>query len=140
MSEYYIGQIFETGYPMQAAEWCEQHNSYIDEIETIDGNRRFEIKALPSLTPEQMLKEYDDAMEQYLYQTRFDRGYNTREPDVYFNSSVPRWKQDAADWIAFRDQVMNYALQVQNDYNVTGTMPSLEDFIANMPVIHWSSL
>lgn len=39
-----INQIFENIYPIEAAEWCNANNCYIEEIESIDGVRRFEIK------------------------------------------------------------------------------------------------
>lgn len=51
--EYYIGQIFEEMYPPEAAEWCNNGNGYIEEIEPLKGVRRFEIKAVPELTPEE---------------------------------------------------------------------------------------
>ena len=39
-----LGQIFKNTYPIEAAEWCNANNCYIEEIEPIDGVRRFEIK------------------------------------------------------------------------------------------------
>ena len=39
-----LGQIFENTYPIEAAEWCNANNCYIEEIEPIDGVRRFEVK------------------------------------------------------------------------------------------------
>jgi hypothetical protein len=42
--EYYIGQIFEKIYPTEAADWCNNNNAYIDEIEPQGNTRRFEIK------------------------------------------------------------------------------------------------
>ena len=39
-----IGQIFENTYPIEVAEWCNANTCYIEEIEPIDGVRRFEIK------------------------------------------------------------------------------------------------
>lgn len=39
-----IGTIFKNTYPVEAAEWCNANNCYIEEIEPIDGVRRFEIK------------------------------------------------------------------------------------------------
>lgn len=44
MEEYYIGQIFEGIYPPEAAEWCNNNNAYIVEIEPKGKIRRFEIK------------------------------------------------------------------------------------------------
>lgn len=86
------------------------------------------------------LAEYDAIMEKYLAAVRVARGYTTREPDCYANSSNPRWKQDAADWIAFRDAVMEYGLAVMNEYSATGKAPSLEDFKKGLPLIKWSAV
>ena len=44
--DYYIGQIFETIYTPECAEWCNNNDCYINEIEPLeDGTRRFEIKS-----------------------------------------------------------------------------------------------
>lgn len=51
MAEYYIGQIFNEMYPTEAAEWCNDNQAYIDEIEPLNNVRRFEIKAMPLPTP-----------------------------------------------------------------------------------------
>lgn len=39
-----IGQIFENTYTIEVAEWCNANNCYIEEIEPLDGVRRFEVK------------------------------------------------------------------------------------------------
>lgn len=82
--------------------------------------------------------DYDLAMEKYLYDTRVARGYTAREPDFYLNSTVARWAQDAADWVKFRDEVMLYALEVQNSFAATGNAPAMAEFLAAMPEINWS--
>jgi hypothetical protein len=82
--------------------------------------------------------DYDNAMEDYLRSVRSERGYTTREPDDYFGSSVPRWSQDAKDWVAFRDAVMTYALDVINTYTKTGNAPTLAEFKAGFPRIVWT--
>lgn len=51
--DYYIGQIFTEMYPPEAAAWCNEHNCYIEEIEPENEVRRFEILAVPELTPEE---------------------------------------------------------------------------------------
>lgn len=82
--------------------------------------------------------DYDQAMEDYLRSVRSDRGYTTREPDDYFGSSNPRWSQDAKDWVAFRDAVMTYALDVINIYTKTGNAPTLSEFKAGFPKMVWT--
>ena len=82
--------------------------------------------------------DYDSAMEDYLREVRVERGYTTREPDDYFGSSNPRWAQDAKDWVAFRDAVMTYALEVINTYTKTGNAPTLAEFKAGFPKMVWT--
>lgn len=87
---------------------------------------------------EETIQDYDNAMENYLRETRFARGYTLREPSDYKDSSVARWKQDAIDWIAFRDAVLVYGLEVENTAQQTGVIPSMQEFLAGMPVITWT--
>lgn len=83
-------------------------------------------------------EDYDRALEKHLLDERVARGYTTREPDTYINSEVPRWKQDALDWVAHKDVVMLYALQVQNDYKEGLPVPTLEQFKTQLPKIQWT--
>ena len=48
-----IGQIFEEKYPPEVAIWCNNNNAYIEEIEPLDGHRRFQVVAIPAPTPEE---------------------------------------------------------------------------------------
>ena len=50
--------------------------------------------------PPPTVADYDKAMEDHLLAERSARGYTTREPSDYKDSTVPRWAQDASDWIA----------------------------------------
>lgn len=60
-------------------------------------------------------------------------------PDGYANSSVPRWKQDAEDWVAHRDAVMTYALTLMNEVEAgIRPAPTMDEFKAGLPVIEWS--
>lgn len=88
--------------------------------------------------PQPVLADYDKAMEAHLLAERSARGYTLREPSDYKDSSVPRWAQDALDWIAHRDAVMLYGLEVMNHYAETGEAPTLEEFKAALPVIEWT--
>lgn len=46
-----IGQIFEGEYPPEAAVWCTTHGDrWIEEIEAVDGLRRFKIVKAPEPT------------------------------------------------------------------------------------------
>ena len=84
------------------------------------------------------VEDYDAAMEDYIREVRIARGYTTREPGDYIGSSNPRWAQDAKDWVAFRDAVMTYALDIINTYTKTGNAPTLAAFKAGFPKMVWS--
>ena len=84
------------------------------------------------------VEEYDQVMEDYITQTRMDRGYTTREPSAYANSSVPRFAQDAKDWQKFLDETMLYGMKVRNEYASTGIAPSIDEFKENLPKIVWT--
>lgn len=70
--EFYVGQIFEEMYPPEAAEWCNENNAQIIELEPKDDTRQFQIEELKPYQPteleiaqaelcatEQQLKELD---------------------------------------------------------------------------------
>lgn len=84
------------------------------------------------------VQDYDNALQQHIYQTRCDRGYTTRQPSYYQNSSVLRWRQDAKDWVSFLDSCMLYGLQVQNNYKQGKEVPTLLEFMQNLPKIVWT--
>lgn len=116
------------------------------EERTVDGKTSivpvFDIVAIDpsdSSSVAAVLAQYDDAMERYLQFVRDERGYTSREPSDYALSQNQRWHQDALDWIAFRDDVMSYALGVMNEFKSSGRAVSVEDFIAGMPRITWTA-
>lgn len=100
-----------------------------------DGRRYFAGEEPPRPAD---VADYDSAMEEYLMETRFARGYTTREPSDYSGSSVERWAQDAADWIRFRDSVMLYALSVENAVSAGQTPPTVDEFKAGFPTVEWT--
>ena len=92
-----------------------------------------------AIDPPPTLADFDAAMEQHLYDERAARGYTTREPDAYLNSSVPRWAQDARDWVAHRDAVMAYALALMNQVeDGERDAPTMAEFRAGLPTISWT--
>ena len=82
--------------------------------------------------------DYDDAMEQHLTAERTARGYTTREPTLYANSANVRWRQDAEDWSKHIDEVMSYAMKVENDYIQGLPVPTLARFKNELPKIKWT--
>lgn len=54
MEQFYIGQIFENEYPIEAADFCNRRGDcYITEIEAADEVRRFQIVEVPEETEEE---------------------------------------------------------------------------------------
>lgn len=51
MEEFYIGQKFNEEYPPEAAYWCNDNNAYINEIEPVEGIRRFQILEVEPYVP-----------------------------------------------------------------------------------------
>ena len=90
--------------------------------------------------PPPTVKAYDATMEAYLRAERSARGYTTREPDAYLESSNVRWAQDARDWVAHRDAVMSYALDVMNAVKAgLREPPTMEEFRAGFPKVVWTA-
>lgn len=82
--------------------------------------------------------DFNAALEQHLRNERTARGYDEREPSDYKDSGIQRWRQDALDWIAYRDAVMMYGLAILNEWKATGVEPSYDEFVANLPRITWT--
>ena len=117
---------YKEGYRYDPVGWVEDENG-----KTV--TRIFEEhKVYPSV------EEYDQVMEDYITQTRMERGYTTREPSAYANSSVPRFAQDAKDWQKFLDETMLYGMKVRDEYASTGIAPTIDEFKENLPKIVWT--
>ena len=90
------------------------------------------------LSVEELTALYDSAMEEHLDAEKAERGYTKREPSDYANSTVPRYKQDADDWTKHRDAVMLYGLDILNKAARGEPVPTIAEFKAALPVIHWT--
>lgn len=76
---YQIGQIFEGGYPPEAAVFCnDSGKAYIKEIEPVEGVRRFQIVAVPEPTDEEVAE-----------QVRAERDRKLAETDWYMMPDYP---------------------------------------------------
>lgn len=73
-----IGQIFENTYGPEVAQWCNDNNAYIDEIEPQNGVRRFQIVAVPEPTDDELAS-----------QVRTDRDRRIAETDWYMMPDYP---------------------------------------------------
>lgn len=67
--EFYIGQKFIEEYPFEAALWCnETGESFIEEVESENGKRMFEIKQLPEPSEQDLLDIEIDKIKMELYE------------------------------------------------------------------------
>ena len=120
-----------SGSPDRGYEWAEDGYTVEDGIAY---KKWKQVKAPPP-----SLEEFDRAMEEHLIGERSERGYTTREPDSYLTSANPRWSQDARDWVAHRDEVMAYALELINEVQ-SGQRepPTMDEFVEGLPNIVWT--
>lgn len=119
---------------------AEPHDGFrakIDGYELKDGKWTTKWVYEP-LSFEELTRLYDGAMESHLDAEKAERGYTKREPSDYANSTVPRYKQDADDWTKHRDSVMLYGLDILNKAARGEPVPTLAEFKAALPVIHWT--
>lgn len=82
--------------------------------------------------------DYDAAMERHLKHEQETRGYTTRSPVEYANSTNARWAQDAKDWVAHVTSVMEYALEIENRAKHGESVPTVDEFVAGLPKIVWT--
>lgn len=78
MTDFFIGQIFIDEYPVEAADWVNKNNCYIDPIEPENGHQRFQIFGIPLPTAADRKK----AFLQDFFKVK-DIGYYRRKPKGY---------------------------------------------------------
>lgn len=117
-----------------SAEPREGYRAKSDGYELVDGKWATKWVYEP-LSVEELTALYDGAMEAHLDVEKAERGYTDREPSDYAGSSILQWASDAKVWIAFRDKVMVYGLQVINHYKKTGDIPTMSEFKAALAAI-----
>ena len=87
-----IGQVFEESYPPEAAVWCnESGKAYIEELESGGDMRRFQIKAVPAPTKEELAQS-----------VRSQRDALIAETDYLILPDYPLSEEDRAIVIRYR--------------------------------------
>lgn len=121
-----IGQIFEEMYPPEAADWCNENgNAYIEEIESQDGVRRFQIVAVPEPTFEEQVEA--------AYQT-FDSNVEKRLNDF---AATRRYASIYTACNARDSQIEKYAAEGAYCFKMWGeTYAKCEELLAEyMPAV-----
>lgn len=137
--EYAIGQIFEDDYPAEAAQWCNSsQNAIIEEIEPLNGVRRFQIveNAPHEETPEEMQARYTRAAQSALDDFAKTRGYDgIMSACSYAASTDQQFRLEGEYCVALRDATWRQAYVILDDVvSWRAELPSVEAFLAMLPV------
>lgn len=141
---YEIGQIFEKRYPPEVAIWCNNNNAYIEEIEPLDGHRRFQVVAVPEPEPptaQDIINQYDTAIENWLDSTVQQRNYKNVESCIsYVGDANPKYAREAEAVKAWRSAVYTQAEVLIAQYigGDISAVPPIEQIIAELPQLDWN--
>ena len=139
-----IGQIFIDDYPESVAQWCNENNAYIEEIEPIDGHRRFQVVAVPEPEPptaQDIINQYDTAIENWLDSTVQQRNYKNVESCIsYVGDANPKYAREAEAVKAWRSSVYTQAEVLIAQYigGDISAVPPIEQIIAELPQLDWN--
>lgn len=112
-----IGQIFEGGYPPEVAVWCnESGNVYIEELDSVDGLRRFQIVKAPEPTDVDIEK-----------QVRAERDRLITETDYYLMPDYPSNPQNLEELKVYRQALRD--LPVQEGFPRNVRWPAVPKFL-----------
>ena len=105
-----IGQIFEDAYPPEAAIWCNENRAYIEELEAVEGVRRFQIVAVPEPTQEekeaQLQEQYTRLIQSILDAEAQKLGYdNCLSVCSYMETGVQKFDDEGRCFRAWRSAV-----------------------------------
>lgn len=112
-----IGQIFEGGYSPEAAVFCNSRGDcYIDEIEPIDGQRRFQIVAVPEPTDDEIAER-----------VRRERDRRIAETDYYMMPDYPSDPNNIEEMKAYRQSLRD--IPKQEGFPSKFTWPDVPKFL-----------
>lgn len=138
---YEINQIFTNTYPPEVALWCNNNNCYVEELEPLDGERRFQILEIPPYIPtdEEIQKQLTDAVQQYMDETAQTRNYdNIHTACSYSNSTDEIFRAEGTACLAWRDSVWRACYDILAEVKAgTRAIPTVEELIAELPVLDW---
>lgn len=136
---YNIGQVFKETYSPGAALWCNKNGAYIEEIDPVDGVRRFQIVAVPEPTQEEQEAALQD---QYtaLIQSMLDKeaqklGYdNCNSVCTYIDTGVQKFDDEGRAFRAWRSAVWAKGYEIL-DAVKAGEMaiPTEEELVEMLP-------
>ena len=96
------------------------------------------VTVVPSI-PE-VLKLYQDAIQVALDNKAREKMYeNALSIATYISSTNPHWQSEAETFLAWRDAVYVYALNILDEVQSGGEQPTIEEVVSGMPTIVWPS-
>lgn len=104
-----------------------------------DGQLAYVEEDLPDLTPEPTLQDYQSAIQSLVDETARSMSFNDGVTMAsYAASTVGPWAAQAQAFIAWRDNVWQYAYFELSKVNAgERTQPSVADFLLELPEIVW---
>lgn len=139
-----IGNIYLDDYEPEVAKWCNENNATIEEIEPIDGHRRFQVVAVPEPEPptaQDIINQYDTAIENWLDSTVQQRNYKNVESCIsYVGDANPKYAREAEAVKAWRSAVYTQAEVLIAQYigGDISAVPPIETIIAELPQLDWN--
>lgn len=107
--DFYIGQVFEVMYPQEVAQWCAENNAYVVEIDSINDNRMFEIKAIPEPTEYEKAQVRITELKQMLISKEY---WTSKRADGEYTEE--EWAERVAIRKAWRAEINKLELVVDN--------------------------
>lgn len=91
-------------------------------------------------TGDELVVLYSEYLKKLLRDKAVEKNYDDEISIVsYANSSNATWKQEASDYIAWRDACWHYAIEINSKVsNGEIDPPSIEYFLSGAPVLNWS--
>lgn len=127
----------------ETAIWCDGNNATIK-----DRGDYYEVVALPEPpmpTAQDIINEYDNAIEQWLDSTVQQRNYKNVESCIsYVGDANPKYAREAEAVKAWRSAVYTEAENIlaiylgSNAYLDNASMPTIEQVIAELPQLDWN--
>ena len=121
-----IGKIFEGIYSPEAAEWCNANNAYIEEIESLNGVRRFEVKEVPAYVAPQPKEETPEEREERIAKLSMTRA------DL-FEALIFAFDKDEQDIIAIVENMTELDDQTRKIY--LNRIKNALDFYRGYPAV-----
>ena len=135
------GQIFENTYPPEAAQWCNDSKAYIEEIEKLNGVRRFRIVGIPEPTQEEVNAQTQasltSAVQKVLDTEAQKLGYDScLSVCSYVETGVQKFDDEGKAFRAWRSAVWAKGYEILNAV-LTGEreVPTEEQLLAELPAL-----